>query len=278
MSENKAPVVVTKKDIDTVFIRWFTFAEVGLNFERMQALAFCNSMLPLLQKLYPDIEDLSAAMQRHLTMFNSSVAWGGLINGITIALEEEISKGNEDAEQTKTLVQSLKTGLMGPLAGIGDTIDMATVRTIIVGLCVPFAIEGSVIAALMPLLVFGAYLFINTRNFIHLGYKRGRDSIVAVLKSGTIHKLINSASMFGLMMMGALSASYVKVSTPLVITSEAGTKIVVQEMINKLAPSLLSFAVVIAIYFYIAKKGPKFIRILVVIIILSMIFSYFGIL
>lgn len=74
--EKNTNQIVTKKDIDTVFFRWFTFAEVGLNFERMQALAFCNSMLPLLQKLYPDKDDLSEAMQRHLTMFNSSVAWG----------------------------------------------------------------------------------------------------------------------------------------------------------------------------------------------------------
>lgn len=269
---------LTKKDIHKAWFRWQAYSETSLNFERLQALAFCNSMTGILEKLYPDKEELAKALQRHLIMYNTQANWGTVVNGISIALEEKAAMDPENKKITEELVSGLKTGLMGPIAGIGDTLDFGTIRPIVIGICVPFAMQGSVIAALFPLIFQVVYMIITSKLMITMGYEKGKESIVGILQSGKIHKVIEGAGMFGLLMMGALSATYVKITTPLVIATDGGNKIVLQEMIDKIVPNILPVIAVFAIYFYISKKGPHYIRILLMILVVSLVFSFFGIL
>lgn len=272
------PQKLTKKDITRAAIRWHAFSETSLNFERLQGLSFCYSMVDILEKLYPNKEELAEALQRHLVLYNTQANWGIAINGITIALEEKVASNPQENEETKTLVTGLKTGLMGPIAGIGDTLDFGTLRPIIIALCVPLAINGSVLAAFIPLIWQVVYMWLVSYKAIHTGYELGSESIVNILESGKIHKVINAAGMFGLLMMGALSASFVKLSTPFVISTQAGEKIVIQEMIDQIVPNLLPILVVFGIYTYITKVGPHFIKILLGIVFISLALSYFGIL
>ena len=271
--------LLTKSDITKSFVLWHAFSEVSLNFERLQALAFCNSMTPILKKLYAnDKKGLSLALQRHLAMYNTEANWGIVVNGITIALEEKTAAGDEDASDTAELITGLKAGLMGPLAGIGDTLDFGTLRPIVMGICIPFVMQGSVFAALVPLFYQVIYMAITSNILINLGYSKGRDSIMNILQSGAIHKVINGFGMFGLLMMGALSATYVKITTPLVITTGGGNSIAIQEMLDKIAPCMIPLLVVFAIYFFIKKKGPHYLQILCAVIVVSLLFSFLGVL
>lgn len=87
------------------------------------------------------------------------------------------------------------------------------------------------------------------------GYTLGRDSIIGLLQGGRIKELIYGANVLGLIMMGALSASYVKITTPLKISALKGSEVVVQQILDSIAPGLLPLAAVFAIYFYLVKKG-----------------------
>ena len=114
--------IVTKKDLMKAWLRWTTAVEVPVSFDRMQALAFGYSMNPVMRKIYKDKpEELKEAMKRHTSMFNTNCDWGSIIHGITISLEEQRALGHED-EISPEMIQSLKLGLMGPLAGIGDSL------------------------------------------------------------------------------------------------------------------------------------------------------------
>lgn len=271
--------LITKKDIIKAWFHWSAFSETSLNFERLQALAFCNSMLDILKKLYPKKEELSEALKRHLTMYNTQANWGTVINGITIALEEKAANETEEERQTTNeLITSLKTGLMGPIAGIGDTLDFGTFRPIVMGICIPFAMNGSIIGSLIPLVYQVTYMWFISKFAIQIGYEKGKNSIVEILNSGKIRKIIEGAGMFGLFMMGALSATYVKITTPLKITTGGGNTIVIQEMLDKIVPALLPILVVFAIYFYIQKKGPYYLRILLSILVASLGLTYLGVL
>lgn len=272
--------VVTKKDIIRSYILWHAFSETSLNFERLQALAYCNSMIGILKKLYPKKEDLSVALQRHLVMYNTQANWGAVINGITIALEEQIALSND--EQTKNssmeFITGLKSGLMGPLAGIGDSLDFGTLRPIVIGICVPFVMSGSVLASFIPLIYQVVYMFFCGKILINIGYEKGRDSIMNILQSGKIHKIIDGFGMFGLFMMGALSATYVKITTPLIITTNGGNSINIQQTLDSIIPCFLPILAVFAIYFYVKKFGPHYLRILLTVVILSLALSFFGVL
>lgn len=182
---------ITKRDVQIVWLKWHAFSETSLNFERLQALAFCNAMTGVLAKLYPDEKDLAKALQRHLTMFNTQANWGSVIAGISIALEEKAAQESEEQrESTTQLVTGLKTGLMGPVSGIGDTLDFGTLRPIVIGVCIPFVIQGYVIAALLPLIYQVSYMFFASRFALNIGYKKGKESILEILHSGSIHRII----------------------------------------------------------------------------------------
>ena len=81
--------VLTKKDLNKCYRRLSLWGETSLNFERMQAIGWCNAMVPALKKIYTKKQDLAAALQRHLQFFNTELMFGNLIFGPSIDLEEE---------------------------------------------------------------------------------------------------------------------------------------------------------------------------------------------
>lgn len=105
----------------------------------MQAPSFCTSLVPALKKFYPGEENKPRyieALKRNMTFFNTEAHWGGgPILGLTLALEEKKSRNYEAIPGE--VIMNLKTGLMGPLAGIGDTISWSTLMYLLIGLFLP---------------------------------------------------------------------------------------------------------------------------------------------
>ena len=112
--------------------------ELSNSYERLQALAFCNAIAKALKKLYKDDEEAyKEALKRHLQFYNSEGTLGALIHGVTLSMEEQKAMGNEIPGE---VITGLKTGLMGPIAGIGDTIVPGTVKPIVFALACSFAL------------------------------------------------------------------------------------------------------------------------------------------
>ena len=271
--------IVTKKDLMKAWLRWTTAVEVPVSFDRMQALAFGYSMNPVMRKIYKDKpEELKEAMKRHTSMFNTNCDWGSIIHGITISLEEQRALGHED-EISPEMIQSLKLGLMGPLAGIGDSVDQGIVATIPLAIFVPMAQAGSVVAAFIPAIIYIAWSYIWSWTLFKKGYTLGKNSVLEILHSGAIKKVIDIASIVGLFMIGCLSASYVKVTTILEFASGAadGATTTVQSILDGILPNLLPFCVVMGMYLYITKRGPKFIRLMVYTMVIAIALTFFHI-
>lgn len=85
------------------------------------------------------------------------------------------------------------------------------------------------------------------------------------------------ASVLGLFMMGVLSSTYVKLSTAIQWTTATGEAKTLQSVIDGIFPKLLPLLVVFGVYFYIKKRGPKYVRILIFILVISVVLSFFGI-
>lgn len=282
MAENmvaeEKQTLVSKKDLVKAWWRWTTAVEVPVSFDRMQALAFGYSMNGVMRKIYKDKpEELKGAMKRHTSMFNTNCDWGSIIHGITISLEEQRALGHED-EITPEMIQSLKIGLMGPLAGIGDSVDQGIVATIPLAIFVPMAQQGSVLAAFIPGLIYIAWSYFWSWTLFNKGYTLGKNSVLEILHSGAIKKVIDIASIVGLFMIGCLSASYVKVSTILEFASGAnGATTTVQSILDGILPNMLPFVVVMSMYLYITKRGPKFIRLMVYTMVIAVVLTFFHI-
>lgn len=272
--EMSAAAVITEKDVKKAWLYYYVIAEMGISYERLQSLGFCTALIPILEKLYPEKEELKAALTRHLVFYNTEAVYGGLINGVTIAMEEQRAKGEDISDEAIT---GTKTGLMGPLAGVGDAIDWATLKPIIFGLAASLSATGNPIGCFVLLLLPIIQVVVGS-NLAAYGYRMGRDSIKTILQSGTINQLILSASTLGLFMMGALSSSYVKLTTPVTfVISEATDPFVLQNVLDGIIPGLLPLSVVFGIYWWIKNKNQNFAIISVIILAISLAGAFFGI-
>ena len=274
MNENQVDTkkLLTKKDIRRSWMLWLGTCELSNSFERLQSLSFVGCLAPILKKLYKDDEELSLAFKRHLTFFNTEGIWGSLIHGIVIAMEEERAKGEEISDD---MITGLKTGFMGPLAGIGDTVDWGTIRPIVIGLFLPLASAGSWIAGLGPFVVVSLITSTISYYLWHLGYKVGRKSILQVLKDCRINQFIMASSILGMFMMGILSSQYVKLELkPFLMVN--GEKTTIQSYVDQILPGLLPIAAVFILYYLIKKRNVKYTTILLGVLVFSLLGALVG--
>lgn len=267
---------IGKKELSKSYWIYQLGCEMSNSYERLQSLIFCASMIPTIKKLYHDNEDQQReALKRHLTFFNTEGTIGSSVQGIVIAMEEEKSNG---AAVSDSAITAIKTGLMGPLAGIGDSIIWAALMPLIISIFIPIASNGNALGAIAPLVLYTVITLYISWLLINKAYTLGRNSIIGLLKDGKIKQVIYSANVLGMMMMGALSASYVKISSPMKLVVPGGATIVIQDILDQIMRGLLPLAAVFAIYWFMSKKGPRYGIIISTIVIISILASLLGIL
>lgn len=232
---------VTRADLRRAFWR-SGFIMSSINYERFQALGFLYGMLPILRKLYPSHERLKAALKRHMEMFNSNPLLVPPIQGVVIALEERNAREEADNAELVGSINSVKVGLMGPFAGIGDSILWGTIRPILGGLAAGLALRGSIVGPLLYLVLWNV-VNVGLRWYgLVYGYQAGLDIVRAVRESDIVRRVAEGASVVGLMVLGALVASWVNVKTPLALT--AGKQVIkIQDVLDGIMPSMLPLAV-----------------------------------
>lgn len=261
-----APEKITKRDVTIAWIRWFFANEIPHCFDRYIAPSLLYALMPILRKLYKDEDTLRAAYQRHLLFFNTQATWGGgTLTGILASLEE--ARATEEFTQSEItvsddLIYNTKAGLMGALAGIGDSIDSGTIQYIFIAIALPWAQEGSAMGAIFPFICFATYQFVIGYYFAQMGFKLGRQAATEIVAGSRIQSIIEGLSILGLFMMGILAGNYVTVSSPFKWTI-SGKVFAIQEILDKILPGLLPLLVVMGIYFYFAKRGLKVTRALI---------------
>ncbi|WP_207302724.1 PTS system mannose/fructose/sorbose family transporter subunit IID [Olsenella sp. Marseille-P4559] len=268
LGDENAPEEITKHDLLHAWFRGWWANEVPHSFDRMIAPAFLFGLMPILQKLYKNKVMLGEAYQRHMVFFNTQAIWGqGLITGIVASLEEERAKalheGRVEDAIGPQIINATKVGLMGPLAGIGDSIDSGTVQYIFIAMFLPLAQQGSAWGALLPWICFTAATFIYGFAFVRLGYKMGRRAALEVMKGSKIKAVIDGLGVLGLFMMGILAASYVKVSTPISFEL-SGKTFAIQTILNGILPGFLPLLAVVFLYLYFKKNGLKITKAMII--------------
>ena len=262
---------LTKKDINGMFWRSFS-VNASFNYERQMSQGCQYSLSPILQKLYPAKEDLAAALKRHGEFFNSTPMVDPFIFGIVAAMEEE-NANSEDFDVTS--INSVKAGLMGPLAGIGDSVFWGTLRPLAGGIACSLAINGNVFAPILFLLLFNIPNVLVRYYGAHLGYNSGMKAMTQFEKMGLTEKIFQGAAIIGLLVVGGMIASMVSVNLGLSIGS-GESAIAINDVLNGIMPKMLPLLTTLGIYKLI-KKGVKVNWILLGIIAVSILGTFIGI-
>ena len=245
---SSAPVL-SKKIIRSLFFRSLAL-EANFNFETWQNSGFTYAIIPALKKIYTTRQQMSAALKRHLQFFNTSPYGSTLIIGIIAAMEEQKSKSEDFDEES---INSVKLGLMGPLAGVFDSLFWGTFKVIAAGVGISFAIKGNILGPVLFLLIFNLPHLILRYNLTFTGYNLGTKFLQNLAKTNVMDKLTLGSSILGLMMIGAMTATLMNISTPISFGT-GGSVVALQNILDQIIPNIIPLGLTFLTFYFVRKN------------------------
>lgn len=274
---------LTRRDIIHSWVLWTFFAHANYNYERLQGTGFAHAMTPIIKRLYTTPDEIRAALKRHLVFFNTEPNFGNVVHGTVIAMEEQRANGapiDDDA------INSVKSGLMGPMAGIGDTLSQSTITPILLALGIGIA-GGTASGSVVPTLTsatgnpLGAIIYIVLVSVVIVavgytawmqGYARGKSFVTDILRSGAIDRVLVGAGVLGNMVLGALAAKFVVVNLAPTVTI-AGAQLNLQAaIIDPLFPGALALGLVVMTWWLLRRINP--LALLTIYLVFAMLAAY----
>lgn len=265
-------IKLRKSDLMKSFAIWELTSEMCLSYERLMSLGFCHAMLPILKRLYPDKDDLADAMTRHMAFFNTENQFGALIPGMIASVEEERANGTDYSDE---VINGLKIGLMGPLAGVGDTITQGLVKTILLAICVEMGLKGNVWGSIIFFVLYTAYILGVGYTMFFSGYKLGKNAFSKISDTSIVRKLTDCMGVLGMTVAGCMIANYVSIQTVATFTS-GDTVIEIQALLDEIMPGILSVGTVFILYALI-RKNVSVIKIMGVLVVIGILGAFVGI-
>lgn len=275
MENQKALKKVSDKDLRKVFLHSLAIM-CSWNYERQMHMGFMYGMAPVLDKLYADDEERKKeAYQRHMEFFNCTPQLTPFIMGLAASMEEQNANSEEGEFQTES-ISMIKTSLMGPFAGIGDSFFQGTIRIITFGIGLSFAQQGSILGPILAVLLFAIPSLLFAYNATFFGYRSGNKYLAKLYQEGLMDRVMHFASIVGLAVVGGMVASMVSITTPLTF-STGGTNLVIQDMLDSIIPKMLPFVFTLGIYNLVQKKVNTNV-LLIGIVLFGMVMGALGIL
>ena len=240
--------LITRKEQIQMFWRSFGI-QSAFSFDRMQGLGFAWGLMPVLSRVYQKKEDLTAALRRNMMFFNTNPWVVGPVMAMTATLEARRASGEDiDVES----IQGVKAGLMGPLAGIGDSLFVGMLRAIMSGVSASLALAGNPLAP---------FVFLFGNNVVHVWVRweslmytfRKGTSFITELGSARMKRIMEGATVMGLMALGSLVGSWLNIKTPLAYTIQEKT-IALQDIFNQILPKMLPLVATLVIFYLVRKN------------------------
>ena len=266
---------LTKKDVSKAAWYWTFFHHCTQNYERMMGLAFCATLAKPLKKLYgSDKKGLSDALTRNMAFFNTEPQLGSLIPGMTLALEEAKANGEPvDPE----VITSTKSALMGPFAGIGDSILVGTYNPILLSIGIGLSAGGSPIGAIFFFLTWTiSVVALKYFGFIK-GYSMGMDAVTSLLHSGLKDKIVTALNIIGLTVIGGVASTTVAAPIKLAFVAGEMNVEIQASILDKILPGLVPMLLTLLCYWLIDKKGWSANKIILLILAIAAVCVPLGI-
>ncbi len=280
---------VSKNTLCRSFLNWFFWNGCSQQAETMLGMAFGQSMAPVIEELYDSKEDRSAALQRHITLFNTESQVGSICNGIAIGMEEQLANGNGSAEA----IQEAKVALIGPTSAIGDSLWVATIIPLLLTICLSIAnaMPGSAwVGAVIYMIVYPVGTYLLSWKLFNLGYKAGLEGVQRFMASGQLDRIMQAVTILGLIVVGALTASFVTctlnidIKTATQVFDEASGTYVdgvisvfdLDNLLNSVFPKIVPLALTLGVYRLYAKKNWTPLAIMGLILVLAAVLTAIG--
>lgn len=260
---------LSKKALLKSFHNWYYGHLTCFSQEHMQTFGYLCSMLPLVEELYDNEDDKATAMNTYTAFFNTEPQLGSVVVGITAGLEESRANGAEDVDEET--INGLRAGLMGPIAGIGDSLVVGTVIPILLGIAMGMSTGGSPLGAIFYIIVWNLFAYFGMRFMYFKGYELGGKAVEFLIgKQG--EALRDAIGTLGGIVIGAVSATWVSVTTSLQLSNDAGEPyLVLQDKLDAVFPGLLTAAFIILCWFLMSKKRLSPIKVMLLLVVIAFV-------
>lgn len=262
-----------RKLLRKTFFRSFTIF-APFSFAKHGASGFCYSLMPFINHYYTKLQDKKDALTRHIVWFNTTQNVSTFVMGLAASMEKENSvKADFDAQS----INAVKSSLMGPLAGIGDSLFWGVLRVVAAGVALSLAQEGSFLAPIVFLLVYNIPS-IACRYFLGLiGFSLGSKYIEELYASGLINILTKAASVLGLIMVGGMTSNIVTFNSVLTISSGENSSLSLQSILDQIFVGIIPLTTTLLCFYLMNNKKVSFNFIIIGIVGMSIILATLGI-
>lgn len=244
-------------------------------FEKMQALSYLYAMVPVIKRYYKDDKEKRIeAYKRHWELWNTTPQVAGFVAGLSAAMEREASL-NPDYDVSS--INTTKVALMGPLAGIGDSIFWGSLKVIATGIGVSFALQGNILGPILYFLVYNIPSSLARHLLPVIGFNLGTTFFEKMNKNGIMPFLTESCNIVGLIMVGSMACTMVSLKIPFIYESE-GTTINVQEILDSILPNALPVGLTLLCFWFMKKKDVHPTILIISLVIIAIVLHAVGIL
>ena len=280
---------VSKKSLNSSFWRWFYGNLTCFSHEHMQTFGYMWSMLPIIQELYETKDEQAEKLQTYYPFFNTEPQIGSIVGGITAGLEEARANGAEEIDDE--MINGIRAGLMGPLAGIGDSLIVGTYIPVLLGIALGLAEGGSIIGPLFYIVVWNVTSIFFQKWIYNKGYELG-GSAVEVIVGEQATALRESVIVMGQVIVGAMAGTWVSITTSVQLTTSIqnktemvieGSKVIekvtgtqevpvlLQEKLDGAFPGVLTLLFVLGCWWLMAKKAISPIKIMLLMVVVAIV-------
>ena len=280
---------VSKKSLNSSFWRWFYGNMTCFSHEHMQTFGYMWSMLPIIQELYETKDEQAEKLQTYYPFFNTEPQIGSIVVGITAGLEEARANGAEEIDDE--MINGIRAGLMGPLAGIGDSLIVGTYIPVLLGIALGLAEGGSIIGPLFYIVVWNVTSIFFQKWIYNKGYELG-GSAVEVIVGEQATALRESVIVMGQVIVGAMAGTWVSITTSVQLTTSIqnktemvieGSKVIekvtgtqevpvlLQEKLDGAFPGVLTLLFVLGCWWLMAKKAISPIKIMLLMVVVAIV-------
>lgn len=250
-----------RKMLRKAFWRSFTLY-AAVSPAKQGASGFCYSLMPFINKFYKnDEKGKKAALTRSMSYFNTTITCSTFIMGLVASMEK---KNSEQKDFDASSINAVKSSLMGPLSGIGDSIFWGVLRVIAAGIAVGLGASGNVLAPIVFLLLFNIPSILVKYYGTFLGYKLGSEYIQKVYASGLMNILTKAASM-------------VTFNSTYELTMKGESVLNLQNMLDQIFVGIVPLGLTLLCYYLLKKKNVSITVLIIGVIILSILLSLLGI-
>ena len=262
------------------------------NYERMQSAGWLWAILPGLEKIHTNKDDLATSMTHNMDFLNTHPFIVTFVMGIVLSMEQQ--------KMDIQTIRSVRISTAAPLGGIGDALFWMSLVPIVAGMTAQMAIDGSIIGPILYFVfIFGVEMALRY-GLLYWSYNMGTKAITAMTKYAK--EFTHAASVLGVFIVGALIANYgggtkIGISVPNGETAAEVEKLVVdgkevvtetvtemqpvfiniQDYFDKVLPCLIPLLLTLLCFFLIKKKGWTPVKCIGLMLVIGIVGAVFGI-